>query len=106
MGRPRIDLTGKTYGMWKVLEFVEYRKSSSRYMAQCTGCGKIKEVIAVNLKQGDSSSCFECASVTHGHMRGPKASRTYKVWEGIKARCTNPNNDAYRHYGGQRHYDL
>jgi hypothetical protein len=97
MGRPRINLTGKQYGLWTVLEFVEYRNSTSRYKALCAGCGTIKEVLAVNLKQGDSLSCFKCAIVTHGAM----GTRTYKSWESMKARCNNPNRTYYRHYGGR-----
>ena len=27
--------------------------------------------------------------------------RIYHVWSGMKDRCTNPNNPAYKHYGGR-----
>jgi hypothetical protein len=28
-------------------------------------------------------------------------SREYRIWEAMKGRCQNPNNRAYRHYGGR-----
>ena len=34
---------------------------------------------------------------THG-MRN---SKEYNTWRGMKERCSNPNNRAYKHYGGR-----
>lgn len=35
-----------------------------------------------------------------GHARGPNRT-TYKVWEGILARCTNPKASGFDRYGGR-----
>lgn len=32
---------------------------------------------------------------------GMSSSRTYHIWENMKQRCNNPNNDAYVYYGGR-----
>lgn len=37
------------------------------------------------------------ASTRHGKY----GRRTYNCWAGLKARCTNPTNAAYAHYGGR-----
>lgn len=34
---------------------------------------------------------------THGLSRTPE----YRIWKLMRQRCSNPNNDAYRHYGGR-----
>jgi hypothetical protein len=35
------------------------------------------------------------------NARQGKGDRRYKLWIGIKQRCTNPNNAAYHRYGGR-----
>lgn len=37
--------------------------------------------------------------VRHGHTR--KNSKTYRAWSAMWQRCTNPNNQRYRDYGGR-----
>lgn len=32
---------------------------------------------------------------------GLKYTRLYTIWQGILERCSNPNQDAYKHYGGR-----
>lgn len=50
------DLTGRTFGKWKVLEKSQKRGSHDYYLCECE-CGKIKEVSGYNLKTGKSTSC-------------------------------------------------
>lgn len=38
---------------------------------------------------------------THGHKLKGIASPTYVVWQGMKARCGNPNDPYYHLYGGR-----
>lgn len=39
-------------------------------------------------------------STKHGHTRGPARSPTYRSWNSMLTRCTNPNVSAYPYYGG------
>lgn len=39
--------------------------------------------------------------VTHGHKRNGKASPTYKIWLGIKRRCSDPKSKDFAKYGGR-----
>lgn len=48
----KIDLTGKTFGEWKVLEYCE----NSLWKCQCS-CGKIQNVHSYQLRKGRSKSC-------------------------------------------------
>lgn len=38
---------------------------------------------------------------THGHARYKNHSPTYKVWAGMKKRCSTPSMSAYKYYGGR-----
>ena len=38
---------------------------------------------------------------THGHARYHNHSPTYKVWAGMKKRCSTPSMTAYKYYGGR-----
>ena len=38
---------------------------------------------------------------THGHARQHNHSPTYKVWAGMKKRCSTPSMTAYKYYGGR-----
>lgn len=37
----------------------------------------------------------------HGHGGNTNRSRTYRTWEGMKRRCTNPKHPQYHRYGGR-----
>ena len=37
----------------------------------------------------------------HHNMHGQCYTRLYNIWTHIKQRCTNPNDDAYKNYGGR-----
>lgn len=40
---------------------------------------------------------YGCVTKKHGMF----GTRIYKIWDGMKYRCTNPNSDAYHNYGGR-----
>lgn len=72
-------------------------------LARCD-CGTEKWVNFQNLKQGKSKSCG-CHRVEVSQKinlkHGMSATKTYKIWAGMKRRCTNPNEKFYAHYGGR-----
>ena len=53
-----IDITGNTYGYWKVLKLDEERSNTRRkyYICECQ-CGTIKSVVKDSLTRGKSISC-------------------------------------------------
>lgn len=52
------DLSGKTFGNWKVLKRVEDgARYHSRWLCECLLCGKKSEVYTYNLISGNSKSC-------------------------------------------------
>lgn len=40
-------------------------------------------------------------SITHGFTKGRQRPRFYRIWEAVRRRCTNPNQDNYKYYGGR-----
>lgn len=69
----------------------------------CT-CGNTKKVELSHLNSGSVTSCGcynrETASRTHT-KHGMYKDPLYSTWIGIISRCTNPQHEAWRHYGGR-----
>lgn len=93
------DLTGMTFGKWKVLS-IDGRNSAGNVMWMCEcSCGTKKAVNGSMLNKGRSKSCGcdKSAVTTHG-MSG---TRFYKIWNTMLQRCNNPSQESYKNYGGR-----
>ena len=112
MGRI-IDLTGKRFGRWLVLELLPDRtaKRGARWLCKCL-CGKRKSVLPGSLTSGASSSCgclqrerARVAALCHGHAsaraRGGRLSPEYRSFRAMRTRCLNPRDKAFPRYGGR-----
>lgn len=99
-----IDLTGRTYGAWKVLERAENdKKGRSRWLCRCK-CGTERIVAGSNLRTGESKSCGceqykYLSDLNSVHHKEPR--RLYNIWANMKSRCYNPQNLSYKNYGGR-----
>jgi hypothetical protein len=97
-----IDRTGKQYLYWSVIEF-DVSKSSGRrsyWICKCI-CGVIKSVRSDRLERG-SCGCIKAIILskrTAKHMMSN--TPLYKVWMGMKQRCSNKKNSRYNNYGGR-----
>ena len=71
-------------------------KAKANYLCKC---GNIVEIAICLVKNGHTKSCgcFKSSGNTrHGLYYHP----LYVVYRGMKQRCYNKNNDAYKRYGG------
>lgn len=92
---------GSKIGRLTVIEEVAERSSDNRRMVKCKcDCGNYTVVRLYEILRGRTTSC--------GCLRGTKdgepkrhGTRLYEVWKGMRARCNNPNHDAYKYYGGR-----
>lgn len=77
------DLTGMTFGKWKVLERdVDYKCNAYNAYWRCEcECGQIKPVNSSHLRLGKSLSCRQCSEHKH---KGKICSR---IWGRIKNRA-------------------
>jgi len=99
-----LDLSGQTFGYWKVLEFVgtrpNGRNSKAAYWRCRCQCGKIVVLKGANLRSGRSKSCGCMKAFVRGGHRLSKQPE-YGVWAQMKKRCYNPKATGYVHYGGR-----
>lgn len=107
MTTPKIKI-GNRYGRWRVLEKAEsYREPSGHlrhvWLCECE-CGVKRNVKGASLLSGRSLSCgciLREKNVSRMSTHGMYGTRIYKIWEGMKSRCDNPNNSRYKNYGGR-----
>ena len=99
-----IDLTGQTFGKLTVLEYVGLSKGSrTSWLCQCD-CGNTTITIAHSLRRGNTKSCGcvkkeKIRNMTTKHSMAN--TRFYKIWTGMKTRCSNKNTINYKDYGGR-----
>lgn len=95
-----IDITGKTFGCWKVIEYV----GSSTWKCVCTSCSTIHCINGYSLRGQKYGMCINCwhqTKQTHGHAGRGTRSKAYTAWQAMIQRCGNPNNPGYHRYGGR-----
>lgn len=70
------------------------------WLCRCE-CGSTPTVRGKNLRSGQTQSCGCLALDTKPGLRhGGKGTRLYRIWSGLKNRCTNPNAKDFYRYGG------
>jgi len=91
------DLTGMKFNMLLVIGYVGRIGSNNQWECLCV-CGNKKIVAAGNLKNNHTRSCgcfhknqTSQASKTHGKSN----SNEYKIWAGMKSRCSDIKNPKY-----------
>jgi hypothetical protein len=104
----RMDLTGQRLGRLTVIRLAgRNKKGQSRWECLCD-CGKTIIVEISHLGGGYTQSCgclrlerIRQILVTHGDKRRDIRIKEYRAWCNMKARCLNPNNQAFKNYGGR-----
>lgn len=93
---------GQKYGRLTVTDFVH--KGKKWYWECRCDCGNTVITQAYLVRSGHTSSCgcwqkkrASEASLVHGQSHG----RLYRIYNGMKSRCYNPNQDNYENYGGR-----
>lgn len=101
-----INLVGQKFGKLKVIEYA----GNSKWLCKCE-CGNTKIINGKHLREKETFSCgcyrIERAKqmVDEFHEKNKKhqksKTRIYKIWQGMKQRCFNKNNPAYKIYGSR-----
>jgi hypothetical protein len=76
---------------------------NAMWLCECD-CGNTVIVCGCNLRDGHTQSCGCLKSIVtakRNFVDGKAMTRLHNVWKQIKQRCTNPNNDNYKNYGGR-----
>lgn len=103
-------LKGKRFGKLLVLEDLPSRlvgDTQKRKRAYCLcrcDCGKVVEKRKEAIVSGTSScgcilnEMIAAVNYKHGHA---KKRKEYRIWSGMRSRCSNPKDHKYNIYGGR-----
>lgn len=98
------DLTGQKFERLTVIARAENSPSGmTKWLCRCD-CGAERIVFAKHLRSGATKSCgcFSADLVTKRNFKhGQTNTRLFSIWQNMKDRCFNPNNDKYSYYGGR-----
>lgn len=103
------DITGCRFGKLTVLGYDHtkyFRKGHPHTMWRChCDCGKDIIVDKTALVRNTPQQSCGCGKKTilreKNTTHGMSKSRLYNVWNGMRERCSNPNNSSYEDYGGR-----
>lgn len=95
-------MSATRFGRLEIIAQAE-RRNGQRYVLCRCDCGTEKEIAFFSLKRGltQSCGCYRKEKGPGNKRHGLHASRTYKTWLSMRQRCLNPNNPAYKNYGGR-----
>lgn len=108
-----IDLIGKRFGRLIVINRVDNSKDGKvRWLCECNCKQKNKIIVGTSTlknKHTKSCGCIRREKIIirnklrtkHGHNKKEKVTVIYKSWDSMIQRCTNPNNENYKDYGGR-----
>lgn len=111
MGKP-IDITGQRFGRLTAIELLQERSKTGARLWRCLcDCGKEKIAPTSALNGGFIQSCgcmkhdagpaIRKQKTIHGDAKHGKWQRLYHVWISMRQRCNNPNDHAFKDYGGR-----
>lgn len=101
MGKPVIDLVGKTFGALAVIERAGSRPRGGVMWACRCACGATTVVDGANLRKGATKSCGCKQNAGQRATHGMAGTPTYVSWLNMRARCNDPTADQFAHYGGR-----
>lgn len=97
-----VDISGQRFGRLTALR-IAGRMPSGRVIWLCRcDCGGELTTRSDVLRRGVARSCGCLKKERPPHLHhGWYGTRTYKSWIGMWQRCTNPNRESFRYWGGR-----
>ena len=100
MGKFR-DLTNMKFNKLHILERAENDKFNKPQWKCVCECGNEIIVKSQHLINGNTKSCGCLRKINHTKKHNLRNTEHYSEWKGMKNRCANPNNTAFKNYGGR-----
>ena len=97
------DITGQKFGSLTAIKFC-YKKNNRYFWLFKCACGNEKIINKANVISGLTQSCgcyFKKIIKKCNKTHGLSNTRIFSIWLGIKNRCCNINEPAYKNYGGR-----
>lgn len=94
---------GDKFNKWTILEKIGRNtniKSKGIYYKALCECGYVGIVYGSRIARKLNKGCRQCgwnSIKTHGLYKTPE----YRIWNGMRDRCTNPKTTGYENYGGR-----
>jgi len=98
----KVDMIGKRYGRLVAVKETGKGHNGYRYLFACD-CGNQKDISGAVVRSGKALSCGCYKSeyvAAKNFVHGMVHAGSYNSWQAMKTRCNNPNQDAYKRYGG------
>ena len=94
------DLSGKRFG--KLVVLCPSQTKQYYFVCKCD-CGNIVEVYRSNLGRCTRScGCLQKERTSKANTKhGETGTRLFRIWNHMKQRCFNKNNQDYKNYGGR-----
>jgi hypothetical protein len=97
----KLSLLGKKFGRLTVISQAATRNQKTFWLCSCE-CGSLIEVRGNHLTAGaNSCGCDKAIQKESVTTHGMSKTGTYKSWDAMKQRCTNPRYRGYKDYGGR-----
>ena len=96
----KIDLISKKFGKLTVIKKAKNKGKYTQWLCQCE-CGNYKIARTLDLRRGHTKSCGCLKHLQYNFKHGKSDTRLYRIYKHMISRCYNPNNTAYKHYGGR-----
>jgi hypothetical protein len=107
MNKPK-NMIGEHYGRLEVISLCNETTTGGRRLWLCKcECGNFTKATRSHLINGGAKSCGcmrkECSEKLAASQRkhGMFGKRIYTIWQQMKDRCYNQNNNGYKDYGGR-----
>lgn len=92
------DLTGLKFGGLTVeCRYKSYFVKHTEWLCVCDN-GHTNILHSQKLRIG---VCDKCEALKYGNDFEIKKNRLYRIWAGMKQRCTNPKHINFKYYGGR-----
>ncbi|MFY0744746.1 hypothetical protein AB1K09_19965 [Solibacillus silvestris] len=104
------DLTGNRFGRLMVIGLSERKVGRKSYWNCKCDCGTIKEIRGDVLTSKREPRTLSCGclrneqavkNIEKNHKHKSSGTRLYHIWQNMKARCYNANDNSYGNYGGR-----
>lgn len=99
-----VDSAGKKYGRLTAIRPNGKNKHGNvKWLCKCD-CGNYTTVLGTKLRNGKTQSCgclLREYNEAHCKKHPRRSDPLYAVWRAMRERCDNPNDPAYKNYGGR-----
>lgn len=94
---------GAKYGELTVIQYVGKKENDNHfnYLVKCE-CGNTELIKGTLLVTGKRKCCKDCSRKrSPQYKHGLTHTRLFNIWQGMRGRCYNKNEFAYKDYGGR-----